>query len=302
MPKNTFRRVHVLSLVAASFFVAGVADAAPPTKEECVDAHGRGQDLREKGQLARARATFLVCANPVCPSLVQSDCAHYGDDLDRLVPTVTFSARDGAGNDLPNTQVFVDDTQVASRLDEGKAFDIDPGKHVVRFVHDGKEVTLKVVVSQGEKARPFNAVFGDPKPQTAAGAGGAEGGKTEPKEPEEHRSALPLVVAGIGAAALGTGLALTFVGLGKVPDSCTISSHECAAPPGSPVFEDAKSGVGLANIGMVTSIAGGAVMIGGLVWYFVQPTTKTTTVGVRGVQWTPWASASSAGLGAQGTF
>ncbi|AKV02510.1 hypothetical protein AKJ09_09173 [Labilithrix luteola] len=301
MSKNTSRRVHVLSLVAASFFVAGVADAAPPTKEECVDAHGRAQDMREKSQLARARATFLVCANPACPSLVQADCAHYADELERLVPTVTFNARDGAGADLPNTQVFVDDTQVASRLDEGKAFDIEPGKHVVRFVHDGKEVPVKVVVSQGEKARPISAVFGDPKPATPAGGASTDGGKTEPKEPKEHRSALPLVVAGIGAAALGTGLALTFVGLGKVPDSCKVSSHECAAPPGSPVFDDAKNGVGLANIGLVTSIAGGAVMIGGLVWYFVQPTTKTTTVG-RGVQWTPWASASSAGLGAHGTF
>ena len=94
---------------------------------------------------------FMTCAESGCPGLIQSDCARYGDDLDRVVPSVSFGARDGASTDLPHTTVYVDDQLVAMRLDDGKSYELDPGKHTVRFVHDGKESTMNVVLNQGER-------------------------------------------------------------------------------------------------------------------------------------------------------
>ena len=146
-----FRRI-ASGLVATSFLVTTAAPAlAAPTKDECVEAHGRGQDFREEGRLTKARQVFLTCSQQTCPALIQSDCARFAEELGRLVPSVTFVARDSHAADLPNTSVFLDEQLVASRLDEGKTYDIDPGKHQVRFVHDGKEVSMRVVLSQGEK-------------------------------------------------------------------------------------------------------------------------------------------------------
>ena len=276
---------------------AAPATPAPaPTKEECIDAHVRGQELRNQNQVSRARTTFLTCANAACPQLVQADCARFADELEKLVSSLTFSARDDQGVDLPDTQVFVDDNQVAARLDTGAPFEVDPGPHTVRFVHDGKTVVHPIVVDEGEKARHIAATFGDQN-NSATSTAVAQHGK--PKE-EESRPILPLVVTGVGAAAVVTGLVLTFVGFGKVPDGCSTSSHQCMAAPGTTTFNDAKSGVKLANAGIGTTIAGGAVVAGGLIWYFMQPTEKTTTTG--GLHVSPWAGGNSGGLSAFGTF
>jgi len=238
------------------------------SREECVDAHGRAQDLREKGQLARARQTFLTCAQSSCPTLVQQDCARYGEELAQLVPTVTFSARDANAADLPVTTVYVDDTLFATRLDDGRTYELDPGKHSIRYVHDGKETTLKVVVNQGERGRLLVATFVDKSPARREAAATAD-----PPAPESHRSALPLVLAGVGAAAAITGGVLFAVGSGSVPDQCSTSTRECAAPPDDPSLGKAESGVRLANTGLAIGITGAITLVGGLIWYLAQPVT-----------------------------
>jgi hypothetical protein len=147
------------TLAYALFGVALFAVSLPArecraaSKDECLEAHGRGQDLRDAGHLTSARQTFLACAQSSCPAIIQADCARFSEDLDRLVPTVGFAARDPGGVDLPDTTVYVDDQLVTMRLDDGKSYDLDPGKHVVRFAHGGRETTVTVVLNQGEKGR-----------------------------------------------------------------------------------------------------------------------------------------------------
>jgi hypothetical protein len=200
---------------------------------------------------------------------VQQDCARFSEDLAQLVPTVTFGARDGSAADLPMTTVYVDDVLVTSRLDDGRMFELDPGKHVVRYVHDGKEITLNVVLNQGERGRVLVATFAERAVS-----------KRDPRAPadiaelptaESRRSLVPLVVAGIGAAAAITGATLFAVGASNVPDTCSMATKECAAPPGDPAFASAESGVRLANAGLAVGITGAIALVGGIVWYLVQP-------------------------------
>ncbi|MDB4940468.1 MAG: hypothetical protein JWP97_2 [Labilithrix sp.] len=279
---------HVLAVLV---LVAGVAsstraDAAPPTKEECVEAHSRGQDVREKGQLTDAKRLFLLCAQSSCPALVQSDCAKFGDELARTVPSVSFVARDGRGNDLLDTQVFVDGVLTMSRLDEGKSHDLDPGKHTVRFVHAGRDVTQVVVISAGERGRFLTAVFDDPSaPASSVAPGLVRNGPDAAAPPS--RSAVPLVIAGIGGAALVVGAVLLVTGLSSVPDNCSRSTNECAASPGDPSFDDAKSAVNRANLGLGIGIGGAAVAVGGLVWYLASsPREAERTASSRVIPWT----------------
>ena len=88
---------------------------------------------------------------------------------------------------------------------------------------------------------------------------------------------LPLVIAGVGAAAAVTGGVLFGVGAGSVPDACSMSTKECAAAPGDPAFGKAESGVQLANTGLAVGITGAVALLGGLVWYFVQPSSTSDT-------------------------
>ena len=297
------------SAVTASILLgASAALAAPPTKEECVDAFGKGQDAREAGQFTQAGKLFVTCAQSTCPALVQSDCARFADEIARLQPSVTFVARDGAQNDLLETAVFVDGAQVASRLGDGKAHDIDPGKHEVRFVHAGKETTLTVVVNQGEKGRSLVGLFPSATPTTAAAPPAVAPAILSttlpaPTAPETKRSAGPLVLVGIGAAAAIAGGVLLGMGLGKVPASCSLSTNECAAPPKDPAFDQASSGVSMANIGVIVGGAGVVTLAGSLIWYFAQtPTSAAPAARSTSRALTPWVGPQGAGLSFSGAL
>jgi hypothetical protein len=269
------RCVVILAVTAAAVLpslTVTPAWAAPPRdkerdKDDCVEAHGRGQDLREKGQLTRARQVFMSCAQSSCPGLVQADCARFGEELDRLVPTVSFSARDAKATDLPDTSVFVDDALVATRLDDGRSYEVDPGKHTIRFVHDGKETKLSAVLTQGEKGRVLTATFLDRSVVTTSV------GDFVPPAPTAKRPIFPLVIAGLGAAAFATGGVLLGLGLHRVPSSCSMSAKECSVPPGDPALADAQAGTSLANVGLGVGLGGAATLVGGVVWYLVQPAT-----------------------------
>jgi hypothetical protein len=268
----------VLSLVAV--FWARESLAAP-SKEDCVNAHSQAQDLRDKSLLTQARRTFLICAQSTCPQLLQNDCSKMGEELERLQPSVTFAARDQKQNDLPNTQVFVDEKLVASRLDDGKSYDLDPGKHTVRFVNNGKESVVNTVVNQGEKGRTIVAVFGEIAVVVPTPSESKPASSTTAQTPPEQasKSVLPLVVAGVGVAALGTGIALGVVGLGKVPSECRRSDNTCAAAPDSAAFSDAKSAMTLANTGVLIAGIGAVALVSGVVWYLTSPSPSTPKQG-----------------------
>jgi hypothetical protein len=283
---------------------------AAPSKEECVASHGQGQDLREKGQLSAAKKAFLVCAQSSCPALISSDCAKMSDELERLTPTVTFAARDAKGADVSGASVYVDDKLVLNRLDEGKAVEMDPGRHNVRFVFESKEARLTVVIVQGEKSRALVGSFADlnaeaPKvaggPSAPGGAGPAKGagGTQDPTEPQGSKSVLPLVFVGVGGAAAVTGLVLLGVGLGGVPSVCSNSSKQCDAKAGDAVFGNAKSSVQLANVGLIVASIGGAVTLGSILWYVLTPKSASSTTG----KLLPWTDGrSSAGLTLHSAF
>ncbi len=293
MTGSRWRWVAALSLVLFAFWAwAGERACRAGTKEDCLDAHGRGQDLRDAGRLTSARQTFFACAQSSCPALIQADCARFGEELDRLVPSVSFAARDPAGADLPDTAVLVDDQPVASRLDDGRPYDLDPGKHVVRFVHAGREVEVTVVIDQGEKGRGVVATF--PVPEALSAARGA----TTPPPPAPRKPILPLVVAGAGAIAAVTGAVIAAVGLSEVPSSCSIGSRQCEATPGDPAFGRAHDAVSLANVGLGVGLGGAAVLACGALWYAASPARPPR----EQVSVVPWAGDRAGGVGVRGAF
>lgn len=291
---------HAFAIAAALACTSSLALAGELTKEECVDAHSRGQDAKEQNKLSLARKLFLTCAQASCPALVQGDCARFADDLSRLQPTVTFVARDSAGADLPDTTVYVDGALIVTRLD-GSPHDLDPGSHSVRFQSGGKEQVVTVVIGSGEKGRTVLATF-----KTAgSGAAGASSGKADvgglASGPTE--AAAPRIVHPAGAKALiygglalvAGGAALGVVGVLKLPSNCSLSSHQCAAAPGDPSLASAASAMRLTDIGWALGAAGAAAIVGGTYWFVThgKPVKEHLSIG-------PWLPPGGGGLAVNG--
>lgn len=288
--KNALIIAVMLASSSASF-------ADPISKEECLDAHSKGQDAKDSGKLSLARKLFMTCAQSACPSLVQGDCARFADDLGRLQSSLSFVARDGSGTDLPDTTVYVDDVLVATRLDDGRPHDIDPGKHTIKFTNAGKDQVTTVVVGAGEKGRTISVTFGAPPAPN-----GATSAMTRPLPPPgpttTHPAGAKWLMIGGGVAAVG-GIALGVVGLLGVPSNCSIGSGHCAAPPGDPVFNDASSSMQLANYGWILTGVGAAAVIGGTVWYFKGSKTVKETNSVSII---PVLSPTTAGVSLSGSL
>jgi hypothetical protein len=292
--------------VSVLLCVSRDARAAGPTKEECISSHSKGQDAREAGQMSLARRLFLTCAQPSCPALITDDCARFSDELDRLQPTATFTARDPNGADLPDTAVYVDGVLTATHLSDGKVHDVDPGAHAVRFLNGSRETTMTVVFNQGEKGRVVVATFksatsaaqASPRAASAPSASHSVAPLSVDGQHVGSRSIGPLFVAGAGVAMMVAGGVMGLVGLNNVPSACSVSTHQCTAPPNDPAFDTAKNGVTLADVGLGVGIAGAAAAVGGLIWYFASSPSKVESGGT--VQ--PWLSAHGGGLSFGGSL
>jgi hypothetical protein len=271
---------------------------AGPSKEECVEAHSKGQDAKESGKLSLARKLFLTCAQSSCPQLVQGDCARFADELSRLQPTISLVARDTNGADLPDTTVYVDDVLVVTRLDDGRAHEIDPGKHVVRFTNAGRDRVVTVVIGAGEQGRTVAATFDAPqsarRPALTLTQDPVPPKSREPKV--THPTGAKVLLYGGAIAALG-GIGLGIFELTRVPGNCSISTHECAAPPGDPSIDSARSAMQTANIGWMVGAVGVAAVAGGITWYVSGKKVEKEHVAVA-----PWASSTGGGLAVGGSL
>jgi hypothetical protein len=271
---------------------------AGPSKEECVEAHGKGQDAKESGKLSLAKKLFLTCAQPSCPQLVQGDCARFADELSRLQPTISLVARDTNGADLPDTTVYVDDVLVVTRLDDGRAHEIDPGKHVVRFTNAGRDRVVTVVIGAGEQGRTVSATFDAPqsarRPALTLTQDPVPPKSHEPKV--THPTGAKVLLYGGAIAAIG-GIGLGIFELTRVPGNCSISTHQCAAPPGDPSIDSARSAMQTANIGWMVGAVGVAAVAGGITWYVGGKKVEKEHVAVA-----PWASPTGGGLAVGGSL
>ena len=306
--KRSFVFVAALAVSSATSLATGARALAAPTKDACVEAHGAAQDAREKGRLVEARKQFLTCAQAACPALVQADCARAGEDLSRTVPSISVVTRDADGNDLVGGQTYVDGALVPL---DGKAVELDPGKHVVRFVYQGREVSRDVQLAIGERGRLIIGVIpaapSSTLPGTSTPSLASADGATAPVAPaptsEPSRPVWPLVVAGVGGAAFVAGGVLVLVGKGNIPSRCELSTHSCKAQIGDPRYDAAKSAVSTMNIGFVTGGVGVAVAVTSVALYFAQ--SPRTTAGASPPTWTrvsPSVAKGVAGLSYEASF
>lgn len=125
---------------------AAPADDAARTKLACIDDHASVQRARRGGKLLDARARALRCAQPSCPSVVQSECARLLGDIDHAVPSLVVEVR---GDDLVSLSI---DGVPQPSLERPVA--LDPGPHAVRATTKRSGVLAeRVVLVAGEGTR-----------------------------------------------------------------------------------------------------------------------------------------------------
>jgi hypothetical protein len=202
--------VLALSIASATPRVAGAADA-----KACAVAANDASTLRSQAKLKDARARALRCAEAECPVVVQRECVRLVDELNAEIPSFVPSASAEGGGDLVDVEVTVDGEQVAERLD-GRAIEVDPGPHALRFTRGAQSVETSAVLRVGEKRRVLAVVF----PRVSAGSDARAATADTPNVPHarddatEHSpatrgaSAWPWVLGGAGLVVASGGALL----------------------------------------------------------------------------------------------
>ncbi|WP_437774840.1 hypothetical protein [Sorangium sp. So ce1097] len=261
MNQRTARRsVVAAGALAALACLQPVRARAGDAAEACFTASEEGQRLRDEGRLREARARFIACGAAACPALVRSDCAGWLSDVTARVPTLILSAQDDNGQDVADARVTIDGAPLAARLD-GKAVEVDPGEHVLRFEREGSApVALRLVVREGEKLRRVSARLARPAaPGRGAGAAGA--GVVAPREDgaASPPASAPLLPIALGGVAIAGGVAYAALGLSARADADRLRTT-CAPRCAEADVDAVRTKVIAANVAFGVGVAalGGA--------------------------------------------
>ena len=277
-----------------------VARSASADVQACLAASEKGQRARSAGKLREAREYFLVCGAEGCPKLVRQDCAQWNSELAQTLPTVVFGARDKDGRDLFDVSVSMDGEVLVTKLD-GKSVTVDPGKHTFRFEAAGQPPVEEVaLIKEGERARVLNVTFGG---GSGPGAQGPTPSDQRGTSPAGGHTPYPWIVVGLGAVGVAAGAVVLFTTPDR-PPSCNEETKTCTRGPSQSDadFKKDQEQAGRADsqpiAGYAIAAGGLALVAGGLIWHFLEPTggEKSATNAATNVTVLPWTTGKSSGL------
>jgi hypothetical protein len=267
-----------LRRVRGSFAVAFCLVSAPAlgdvTKEQCLEANGKAQELRRELRLSAARAELHICADPECPAIVRDDCAKRLDEIEKAQPSIVFEVKDANGADVINVRVSVDGKPLADHLD-GSALKVDPGPYEFTFEVAGQPpVVEKLLVREGEGGRHVSVVVTGAASSAAPAPLLASQPAPSPSPPATSAGGLGtlklvgLVVGGAGVASLAVGSIFGAMG------SSAWSSAKTACGGNTSACTNVASGLshrstaeGDATASTVAFIAGGVLLATGVVLF-----------------------------------
>jgi hypothetical protein len=205
--------IAVALVFGAALFAQG---ARAQSKEECIDAYDKAQRLRQDSKLRASKAQLQICSRAACPLAARRDCVRWLEEVTKAIPVVVATAKDATGHDTDAVRLWVDDEPVADRLD-GRALELDPGAHTLRYELGGHTMTERVVLPEGEQRR----LVADFSKAEASPARKPDQPPPSPKEESETRRGLPAGAIVLGVASAGFLVGFAAFGLaGKGKESC----------------------------------------------------------------------------------
>ncbi len=265
-----------LSFAMASALATTSRPSLAADKAECLAAASKGQTLRDAHALLEAREQFRTCARRECPEIVETDCGGWLDAVERALPTVVLSAKDGEGRDLFDVKVTADGAALAQKLD-GQAVPMNPGVHSFRFeLADGTSATSQVLVKEGEKAQGVAVVLRSAGAAAVVSAGPAKPAETMATRPASRggvQRVLGIVLGGAGIVALGIG--------GGIALDAKAKDNAAEGEGGLARQTDSRSDAGAGNVATAVVLAGAVVAATGVVLAITAPRGKVS-VGTDG--------------------
>jgi hypothetical protein len=243
----TFARAFSLFTLAGACALSSPARAADaPTKDECFDAHERGQSTRKDGRIREAREHFAICGHDKCPKLVREDCVQRLEDTKDAVPTLLLKAKEASGSYLSDFTVTINGQPAPAPATDG-TIAMDTGEYTVRMeLPDGRFVERKVTLSEGQKLEWIGELTA---PRVAA----------PPPEPEpepERPKTNPLVYVLGGVAVVGLG---GFTAFGLMGNSKQSDLDACKPDCARDDVDAMRSNYLIADISLgIALVAGGA--------------------------------------------
>lgn len=284
-------RLVVPPIVAASFVAATLhADA-------CDEDYVAAQKSEKTGALISARDHYKTCATGTCPTSVQKDCTLGFASVSPRIPSIVVTVSFGAA---PVSQVTVTMDGKPIPFD-GKAFDVDPGKHAFHFaLDDGRTKDFDAVVVEGTRGQPIKAEFEAKSVTTTTGDSSAETSSSppprsdaSPEGPSDDGGLSTQKYLALGVMGLGVvGLVLGTIEGAHAKSSWNDAKGECASATDcashDAAVSDQQSAHTAATISTVSFVIGGAALVGGAIWYLLTPSgAKEKTPDAVSVQFSP---------------
>lgn len=202
------------------------SSAAPDPVVQCVESYTEGQRLRNDGHLLEGRAQFWECSKAACPAAIRKDCIAWSEEIRAQIPTVSFRVTLD-GKVANEAKVYLDGVLTEKAL-EGRAVELNPGPHKVRFEygsHPAQE--QEFVAAEGERYRIINAEFHSASPAEPASTGVA-GGPLPSSPPTVIERPVPtLTYVFLGLGAVGAVSAAAW----GISTSVTVSDLEATCSP-----------------------------------------------------------------------
>lgn len=300
------RRLGVATAAAwLTMSLAGAPARADMTKDQCIDANGKGQDLAHDGKLTAARAQLQRCAATSCPAILRRDCTKRLDALDQVQPTIVFELKDTKGDDVSDATVTMDGEPLAIRS-IGAAVSVDPGSHKFAFESPGRiRVEKTLVLREGERDRRELVVLPQPGPAPAPPPPVVVGPAMPATPPAPERSGtstvrvLGLVSGGVGVVGVAIG---TIFGL-KTGSAWNAQKTDCPSATSCPNHAQAVSDHSTmstdSTISTVAFAGGGALLALGVTMFLLGGSHAESTTGLVV---SPAFAPGWAGLSAHGGF
>jgi hypothetical protein len=230
---------------------------------ECLDKRGLSASALERYREAasastqRGRADWAKLAN------------EHADALDKIAPRVTLLLSRG---EIDEGVKLVQDGAPA---EANAAFAVDPGRHVVQASAPGREPrVVNFTVKNGDN---LAIKMSGRRPSASSDA-------TSTESDASGQLILGLVVGGIGVAGLAVGSVTGVLALGAKSDAvnaCPSYPDRCASDGSGTRANDRATT--LATISTISFVAGGALVAGGAVLFFLAPRAKSAVRAVPAV-------------------
>jgi hypothetical protein len=230
----------------------------------CIAAYEDAQRRRNRGDLIEAREALKVCSRDLCPSIAKTDCTGWLAELRVDVPTIVVGARFEGGRDVIDVKVFLDGKPLMDRI-EGRAVEVNPGVHTLRFEMQGREpVEERVSILVGERNRKVIVTIPNPTPPPAPAP-----------EPPSGIPTMTYVLGGVGALGLAGFGFLGLTGLSREGDL-----DDCKPSCASGDVDAVRTRYLAADISLVVGLAA----LGGATYFYFesqgQGMPERTAVGV----------------------